>query len=304
MEISLLLPTRERPLQAEAFLQSVAETAENLSHIEVVAAIDDDDKKSHTLLSPHPDLKLIKVIGPQTTMGGLNSRCLEKASGKIIMLVNDDILIRSKGWDRHLIEADRTCSDGIYLMHTRDGQKDNAFPIFPILSSRGCSLIKDPYPKEFCGDCIDSHLFDIFLRLKDVGHDRILYIPEVLFEHIHFSVGKAPIDKIYAARSRLKGNHTFYSLWEKREHAAHTLATEIEGTTVLKPLPKNSPKKQGSYSILLTSFLRSHQSFIFRLKYLTYHTLRETYLRFRLDKIKQKALTFSKRIKKMSRSIN
>ncbi|MCB1067849.1 MAG: hypothetical protein KDK56_06655 [Simkania sp.] len=283
-KISLLLPTRERLAKAQAFLQTVVETADDLSQVEVIATLDDDDTPSHTLTSPHQALALHKVIGPQATMGALNTRCLKKATGEILMLVNDDILIRTKCWDTYLIEAAKKFPDGICMMHTRDGYKDASFPLFPILTQKGIELIEDPYPSEYCGDCIDSHLFDIFLRLKDLGENRIVYIPEVLFEHMHFSVGKAPIDALYQRRSRTRGNQTFYSYWKQREQIAQLLLAKIHGKEAsLRPF---SFIRQNSYFLLLKSFWQSQQTLNFRLKYFAYHLLRETYIRFRLDKIK------------------
>lgn len=296
MMISLLLPTRERPSKARAFLQTVVETADHLSQIEVIAAIDDDDLETQKLLSPHPNLNFIKTIGPQTSMGSLNTRCLSKASGNIIMLVNDDILIRTKGWDTHFLNGAKRFLDDIYLMHTRDGCKDRSFPLFPILSRRVCDLLQNPYPNEFCGDCIDLHLFDIFLRLKDLGENRILYLPEVLFEHIHFSVGKAPIDKTYLARSHMKGNQVFYAFWKEREETAHILRETIVNTsfsTKRAIYRKKEFREQNSYLLLCISFLKSKQSFLFRLKYLIYHLLRQTYSCFRFDKVKSRALTWA-----------
>ncbi|WP_420422363.1 glycosyltransferase family 2 protein [Simkania sp.] len=283
-KISLLLPTRERLAKAQAFLQTVVATADDVSQIEVIVTLDDDDTPSHTLTSPHEALSLRKVIGPQTTMGALNTRCLKKATGEILMLVNDDILIRTKGWDTYLIEAVKKFPDGICMMHTRDGYKDASFPLFPILTQKAVQLIQDPYPSEYCGDCIDSHLFDIFLRLKDLGEDRIVFIPEVLFEHMHFSVGKAPVDALYQRRSRTAGNQTFYSYWKQREQIAQVLLAAIRRKQAsLISLPF---KRQNSYFLLLKSFWQSQQTLNFRLKYFAYHLLRETYIRFRLDKVK------------------
>lgn len=293
------MPTRERLAKAQAFLKTVVETAENLKQIEVIVAIDDDDIKSQSLSSPHPDLTLFQVKGPQDTMGTLNTRCLQKATGDILMLVNDDILIRSKRWDRLFIETAARFPDGIILIHTRDGYKDRSFPLFPILTKKGSQLLKDPYPKNYCGDCIDSHLFDIFLRLKDLGYDRIVYLPDVFFEHMHFSVGKAPIDPLYQKRSRIKSNQTFYSLWKQREQSALTLFQAIEGkknSLLLPPI-----RIQNSYYLLIKSFFKSHQTLSFRLRYLIYHLLRETYLRFHLEKVKvrfNQIITFLQKSKK------
>lgn len=278
------MPTRKRLARAQAFLQTIVETAKDLTQIEVIVAIDNDDTASQFLRSPHSDLTLLQVRGPQDTMGALNTRCLKKATGDLIMLVNDDILIRSQNWDYEFIKATKKLPDGIFLMHTKDGYKDQSFPLFPILSKIGCKLLQDPYPNAYCGDCIDSHIFDIFLRLKDLGHNRIIYLSEVLFEHMHFSIGKAPIDEIYKKRSRTKGNQTFYSLWKQREQSAVFLAQVIEEHP--SSLSLNPIYRKNSYYLLFQSFFKSHQSFSFRIKYLLYHFLRETYIRLHLEKVK------------------
>jgi len=43
-----------------------------------------------------------RIIGPKLTMGGYDSRCLERSHGEIIILVNDDMVIRRKGWDEKI----------------------------------------------------------------------------------------------------------------------------------------------------------------------------------------------------------
>ena len=285
-KISLLLPTRHRFDRAVAFLESVVATAAQLSSIEVLLAIDKDDQESQHILSPHPKLLIRKIIGPQTTMGGLNTRLLHQAKGEIIMLVNDDIIIRTPNWDRYFIQSSQIFPDQIYLMHTKDGFKNHAFPIFPILSKHCCHLIKDPYPREFCGDGIDLHLFDIFIRLKNLGHERIIYLENVFFEHMHVCLGKAKQDAIYRSRSHLKGNYTFYALWEFREQITKLLCQTIEGHKNKQILITKKLKNQSRISLLLNCFLRSQQTLTYRTKYFCYHLIRETYLLLRLDILK------------------
>lgn len=283
-KISLLLPTRNRTNRATAFLNSVVDTASCLEKIEVVCAIDEDDKESQALVSPHPKLLLHKVIGPKARMGELNTRCLRASSGEIIMLVNDDILIRSKNWDTHLIDADHLFSDGVYLFHVKDGFKNEKFPIFPILSKRFCDLIQDPYPAEFNGDGNDSHLYDIFLRLQDLGHERIIYLPQIFFEHMHYKLGKAKNDATYQSRSHLDSNKTFYNLWRYRENQVARIAAFLNGEE-LKPLTKESPDLNSFSQIFACSF-SSKQSLAYRMSYFAYHTAREIYLSLGLNKVR------------------
>ena len=277
--ISLLMPTRERLERATTFLQSVVQTASDLSRIEVVIAIDEDDTISTQITSPHPDLRIVKTVGPRTTMGGLNTRCFEKASGSILMLVNDDIQIRTKDWDTYMIEGDQRFDDKIYLMHTKDGFKDKAFPIFPILSKRCAELLIDPYPEEYCGDGNDTHLHDLFLRLRDLGEDRFIYLENAFFEHMHHGLGKASMDTTYKTRSHTSGSRTFHSLWKERDCKAHALFQAIRAEKKTPP---------SLCSNLIGSFLFSRASFKYRAKALCYHTAREMYLRLKLHRIKSK----------------
>ena len=116
--ISLLLPTRGRPALVERFFQSVVEMTAHPERVEVVLYIDEDDCGSHHL--DCPGIRVTKIIGPRMTMGAYNAACLEKATGSIIMLVNDDMVIRTKGWDERIVALDGSFPDGIYLVYGND----------------------------------------------------------------------------------------------------------------------------------------------------------------------------------------
>jgi hypothetical protein len=287
--ISLLMPTRHRVHRAGLFLQSVVDTADNLLDIEVVLAIDDDDKDSQKICSPHVDLKIVKVIAPRASMGELNTRCLNKSTGQIIMLVNDDIIIRTNSWDRYFIESSKIFEDEIYLIHTKDGFKDSRFPIFPVLSRKYCDLVKYPYPVSYSGDGIDAHIYDIFIRLKYLGYDREIYLPTVYFEHMHVALGKSNCDDVYSVRSPRRGSYEFYGLWQDRELVVGSLVNHIDSEKCYKvdinfSNKKNIPKRP--FFLLLTCFFKSKQSLKYRLGYLRYNFFREAYFMFRLNRVK------------------
>ena len=92
--ISLLLPTHGRPTLAQRFIDSVEAQTREPGRVEIVAYVDDDDAASH-----HLDSRIIsftRIIGPRTTMGGFNSACYARARGDIIILANDDLVIRTR----------------------------------------------------------------------------------------------------------------------------------------------------------------------------------------------------------------
>jgi hypothetical protein len=234
--ISLLMPTLARPAAARRFLESVAARSRNLDRVEVVIYADDDDPGSHDLA--FEGVSVTRIIGPSTTMGAFNTACLERARGQIVMLVNDDVLIRTDGWDERLLELDARYGDGVYLAYGNDLFKGDRISTFPILSRRTCELLVAPYPPVYRGGLIDYHLFDIFKRLQKLGHDRIRYEKDLVFEHLHYRTGKMPYDGTYDRRSRFGDDSTFLALRACRQAAAERLAAAIAGD----PVPSWEPR--------------------------------------------------------------
>ena len=185
--ISLLLPTRGRHTLVERLFKSIAETAAQPERVEVILYVDDDDTVSHHLDSK--DFRVVRIIGPAMSMGGYNSACLEQACGDIVILVNDDMVISTPGWDNMIVEMDAGFTDKIYLAYGNDLFKKGGLCTFPILSRRTCELLVEPYPAAYRGAFIDVHLFDIFKRLQHAGFNRVRYLDDVVFEHLHYRTG-------------------------------------------------------------------------------------------------------------------
>lgn len=225
--ISLLLPTRGRPTLVERFCRSVVATTACLDRIEVILYIDDDDIASHSLACDK--MKTKKIIGPRMTMGGYNMACLEKATGNIIMLVNDDLMMRTKGWDERIIALDKEFSDGVYLLYGNDLLKKRSMCTFPILSRRTCELLVEPYPRAYQGAFIDVHLLDVFKRLQLLGFDRIRYLDDVVFEHLHYRAKKAVFDDTYRARKRFEDDPIFFAQANARRIGAKRLLNALHG---------------------------------------------------------------------------
>ena len=225
--ISLLLPTRGRPSLVNRLFTSITNTTSILDQIEVVLYVDEDDVGSHGLDSK--DFRVVRIIGPALTMGGYNSACLQKAQGDIVILANDDMVIRTSAWDDRIRELDAEFSDRIYLGYANDLFKKSRFCTFPIMSRRACELLVNPYPTEYRRAFIDIHLFDIFKRLQHAGHNRIRYCNDLVFEHLHYRTGKAPYDETYrhTRNRRFADDSTFIALTDMRSAASKRLLGTI-----------------------------------------------------------------------------
>jgi glycosyltransferase involved in cell wall biosynthesis len=225
--ISLLMPTRGRPELAERFIASVLTHSSQLARVEVVIYVDDDDTGSHHIASELVAVK--RIIGPRINMGACTKVCLEAARGDIIVLANDDMVIRTTGWDAKLAELHAGIPDGIYLAYANDLFKDSSVCTFPILSRATCKMLGEPFPAAYRGAFIDTHLMDIFRRLQHAGFDRVRYLKEVVFEHLHHRTGKAPFDATYAARKRFDDDATYVALAPSRQLQAMCLLAALLG---------------------------------------------------------------------------
>src|SRR5262249_40630181 len=116
MQFSFLIPTRHNVAGLEKLLSSIVETTADPHDLEIVLAIDEDDLASQKVT--HDQLHLDKVVVPKGyTMGALNNACLDASTGRYIMLMNDDVVLRTKDWDRRVREVFAGFKDDIALLH-------------------------------------------------------------------------------------------------------------------------------------------------------------------------------------------
>ncbi len=220
--ISLLLPTRGRRQLVLRFLDSVLATATHPDQIEVIICADDDDPESHAI--DFAGLALTQIVVPRQNMGAYNAICLERARGDISVAVNDDMIVRTAGWDEKIRAMDRQYPDGIYLAYGNDLFKGRKLCTFPIMSRRMTDMMIAAYPRIYRGAFIDVHLMDIFQRLSMQGFDRFVYLEDVIFEHVHYRVDPSALDKTYTERPRFADDPVFIGLIGQRAAEAQRLA--------------------------------------------------------------------------------
>ena len=232
IDFSLILPTRERPALARRMLDSVFATAERPENVEIIAYVDHDDRASLAL--EHPCLSLVKLVRPRATMGAITQACYAAASGRFIMLANDDIVFRTPGWDRAVLERFHAVGDDLALVWGNDLFRGARLPSHPILSRTACELMGGVCPEQYRRDYIDAHIYDIFRLLSRIGHHRLVYMPDVVFEHLHVENGKAAADSTSVKLRRSDDEVTYIAWAEERELAAHRFAQHI---AALAPTP-------------------------------------------------------------------
>ena len=227
--LSLIVPTRGRPAQLRRFLASVAATASRPARLEVVLVTDQDDPESHT--AGHPKLAVRCIAGPAgRTMGALNAAGYEASRGEYVMLLNDDVIIQTRGWDTTIISCFRRFPDPVALVHVNDTLIRDYLCTFPILSREYCELIGGICPVAYRRYRIDDHIEDVFNLLAVLGHRRAAYLPDVIFEHLN-AVQHPTAGLVYESEPNILAQDAplFESLFPLRKELVLRVLDYIEG---------------------------------------------------------------------------
>lgn len=178
---SLIVPTRGRPAKLARFLDSVARTAAHPERVEVVLVIDDDDRAS---CASHPRLNVTHAVGaPGRTMGALNNAGFAASTGDWVMLLNDDVIVRTHAWDAIARKCAATFPDPFALLHVNDTLIRRHLCVFPLVSRAFYDLCGEVCPVAYRRYRIDDHIEDVFNLLALCGERRSVYLPDVIFEH-------------------------------------------------------------------------------------------------------------------------
>lgn len=195
---SFLIPTRNNLPGLKKLFDSIVATTSNPKALEIVLAMDEDDHDSQSVTDGR--LQLRKIVVPKgLTMGELNNACYKASSGRYLMLMNDDVVLRTPAWDRQVFSVFAGFRDEIALVHVNDLLFRERLCTFPILSRRACEAI-GVCPTAYKRYRIDDHIYDTYNLLAHLGYRRIVYLPEVIFEHENHESEAAPA-----------GNHQFAS---------------------------------------------------------------------------------------------
>lgn len=228
--ISIILPTRHRVDSVNRLFDSIESTAEVVERLEIVLYIDNDDYESQAI--ERSGLNLVKLVCRRTSMGEMTRQCYEASSSQYILLLNDDAVCRTQGWDTKILLAFDKYPDGVALVWCNDLFRGPDIPNFPVLSRNLCELMGGICPEDYNRDYIDTHLLDLFRKLHGLGYYRLEYLQDVIIEHRHHEAGKAEIDDTYI-KPRLAADELTYIAWEhERQIIADSLAKYIQQRTL------------------------------------------------------------------------
>jgi glycosyltransferase involved in cell wall biosynthesis len=228
---SLIIPTRGRPEGLRRLLDSLYATTEDRTTIETIAVIDEDDAESRAF--SYPDLSFHPVIVPAgLKMGELNLAGYRAARGKFLMLLNDDVVVRTRGWDTQLKQVLEYYGDGVVLAHVNDLLFGDTLCTFPALTREFCEIAGGICRPEYRRYRIDDHIHEFFDLIHQLGHTRRVYLPDVIFEHSNVSGDAGGIHR-YVPDPAIheEDTRTFEALAPERRCVALACVERIEGST-------------------------------------------------------------------------
>lgn len=189
MKISICCPTRGRPENVDRLLGSLGRTASIPP--EVILYIDEDDNEYVDELYSS-SVKIIR--GPRQTLSNCWNECAKAATGDILMFAGDDIVFKTKGWDRMVINTFESHPDKYIFVHGDDGHWGKQFGTHGFIHRKWYEAVGYLLPPYFVSDYGDTWLNDMANILG-----RRLYLNFVT-EHLHPAWGKAEIDQTHRER--------------------------------------------------------------------------------------------------------
>ena len=172
------------------------------------------------------------MVTPGQTMGRLNLAGYRVAQGRYLMLLNDDVVVRTAGWDAQLAQRlFERYSDGIVLAHVNDLIFRDRLCTFPVLTREFCELAGGVCRPEYRRYWIDDHIHHVFDLIHLLGYTRRIFLPDVIFEHLNTAQHPSgappyiPEPAIHALDKR-----DFEGFVEERRRLALACVERIEGS--------------------------------------------------------------------------
>lgn len=201
MSIAVILPTRGRPWGAKEAVESVIATR-RLPGTSVVVVLDQDDPEKHNYTNAWLEIAGLRDGDRIYEFSGNMIQRTNLAASAILGSVDYDILgwmaddnrMRTEGWDERVTEA--LSAPGIGFANLNDLFWSEYFPRDkPVNTYVRASIVRALGWYANPGQM--HHYMDDTWRMLGTSTDSLVYLRDVICEHMHPSVGKAEWDAGY-----------------------------------------------------------------------------------------------------------
>ena len=206
----VLCPVRNRPAQAVECLQSFLDTREDRA-FGFWFVVDEDDP------TDYPGDLIRCPPGPKGMVHPTNYGAeILAAKYDLLMWIGCDHRFRTQAWDRLFRDAMEDL-DGVGFVYCNDLLQGASLPTECMISSnivRALGYMVNPKLQ---------HLYvDNFWLSLGRATGRITYLPDVIIEHMHYSVGKSALDEEYVLTNSSEMNE------RDRASSQDYMATQFE----------------------------------------------------------------------------
>lgn len=216
-DLLVIVPSRGRPHKAKELIQAWRDTHSYSAHLLFVLDDDDptldeylelEDQASGIFMDMRPRMRLV---------GSLNAAAVDNAPGyKYLAFWGDDVRPRTVDWDVPTCEALRQSGPASFVFW------DDLFP-----GNRGrlpcnCAMTSDVATAlGYMAPPALIHMHaDSSWKTWGEALSRLMYLPDVVVEHLHYAIGKSEIDDTYRQSEATYGPDQI--AWE------HYLRTDLQ----------------------------------------------------------------------------
>jgi hypothetical protein len=195
--LSILCPTRERPEQLLAMIDSAIRNSKYPNLLEFCLYIDRDDHSYDSINFEDYNCKIATMRGNKMWLSGMYNSLTTIASGEFFFWSGDDVEFQTFGWDDEIRQTFAKVHDKLAVVHVND--MATSYP--QIYATIGAVHLK--WIQVF-GYIFTPHMRDngIDFWISDVARqvNRLIYLPHVKVEHKQYRQGKADFDETYLRR--------------------------------------------------------------------------------------------------------
>lgn len=173
-QLSVLLPSKYAD-KRERFFANAFSTASNPNRIEWVVCLDADHE--HPVGATYRNKNIITTYAePSPYRSHFFDAAWKASTGKFLMMGNDDIIFKTKGWDK-LIPYE-SYPDELVLFYFRDNEFNETFACHPIWSRKIMEMESGLFEPDFLITKCDNVVWDIHPSV------RRHYLPNVEIAHL------------------------------------------------------------------------------------------------------------------------
>jgi hypothetical protein len=186
----MICPSRSRPQSAYEVIDTWEKTQSGFS--DLIFYIDDDDVTAENYPKPgHPNIAIVK--GPRKGItGSTNQAVVDFPDYGYYGFIGDDHRFRTVGWDKIFIDTIKEKGKGWGIAYGDDLYMREQLPTEAVISANIIKAMGFMVYPEF------KHLYiDNFWKEMGIAIGRLFYIPEIVIEHMHYTMGKSIVDDLY-----------------------------------------------------------------------------------------------------------